>query len=386
MKSVKCSHCNEIIPLKNFCPYCGYKLDYNTFEPKTKRSRWFQFFGLAVFTIFLLSLRDIIQIFVGIVLVSMGSLITDINNEVPPWLILIITIISFLLMVFCIEIWYKKRLQKSLFSSTKSINIPYLFLILVISITLIENLIYFTDFLLNLFDLDPITTTPYDMYFNDTPSLLVFICLILFIGPLLEEIIYRFFIVTILQKASNSWFTSSIISALIFGLSHTLVDLIESSLRYTILHLLTTFLLGIILCLIFIKWGLIAAALFHSLWNGYSLFSQLLFMNNLTSILDLILIVFLFFTILISIIILFRYFNTLDIKKMKFSIDNHQLVLDILNLFAIIIYLLLIPLFLYSTFENLQLALALMSYPLLGVILGWILINKDNFILQYLFS
>jgi len=386
MRSVKCPQCNKMNPLVNFCLYCGYKLDYNLVEPNTKGRRWYQSFLLVFFTIFLLSLRDILQIFVMIILVSLGSSLIDLNTEIPPWFILIISITSSLLMIFCLEMWYQKKIQKSLFSSAKSMNIVSLFLILIISITLIEILILFTDLILNIFDLEPITSTPYDVYFKDSLSLLAFICLILFIGPLLEEIIYRFFIVTILQKASDSWFTSSIISALIFGLSHTLIDLIESSLRYTFLHLLTTFLLGIVLGLIFIRWGLIAAVLFHSLWNGYSLFTQLLLMNNLAHILDLTFIAFFLLTILTVIIMFFRYFSILNIKKIRIKTDIRQLMLIILNLFVIILFLLPIPLFLYSTFETQQLALALIIYPLLGVTMGLILLNKDNSIFSYLFS
>ncbi|WP_455463114.1 CPBP family glutamic-type intramembrane protease [Candidatus Hodarchaeum mangrovi] len=386
MRSVRCPQCNEIIPPVNFCLYCGYKLDHDIIEPETKGGRLYQSFWLAIFTIFLLSLRDIIQIFVMIVFVFLGSSLIDLNNEIPPWFILIINITSSSLVILSLEIWYKKKLLKSLFSTSKSLNIYSLFVILVISITSIEFMVFFTDLFLNIFDLEPITSTPYDVYFKDTFSLIAFICLILLIGPLLEEIIYRFFIVTILQKVSDSWFTSSIISAFIFSLSHTLVDLIESSLRYTFLHLLTTFLLGIVLSLIFIKWGLIPAVLFHSLWNGYSLFSQLLIINNLVTVLDLILIVFFLFTILTAIIMLFRYFSILNVKKIKFSTSIHQLMLIILNLFMIIIFLLPIPLFLYSTFETQQLALALIMYPLFGVTIGLVLLNKDKVILSHLFS
>jgi membrane protease YdiL (CAAX protease family) len=159
-------------------------------------------------------------------------------------------------------------------------------ILLGLTISVIEISVSLMDIGLDLFHLDQIQVTPYDVYFVDQINTLLFIILAGFVGPIFEELVFRRYAISMLLTRHESEAPVVITTALIFSLMHLPGDLQIGSLRYIILHLSVTFILGIILGVVYLRWGFFYAVVFHSAWNIFSVVISLAGLANLEVLVD----------------------------------------------------------------------------------------------------
>lgn len=247
-----------------------------------------------------------------------------------------------------------------------------------VSVSIIEILVSLTGIGLDLINVDPSLSSPYDDFFINPLNILTFTILATIIGPIFEELVYRHFTISTMLKQCQSKFFVVFTSALIFSLSHTAANLLES-LRYAILHLIVTFSIGIVLGIIFLRWGLKYAIIFHSLWNIFSLIVELLIIFDGQELIDLILLVSMAITFILTVFFLFLFRSSLVRIIFKTKLPTKTEILFILANFSIIItYELLLPLLLLSTNQNLLTAGLIFFYQFCGFLVGLILINRKQ--------
>ncbi|UCG90364.1 MAG: CPBP family intramembrane metalloprotease, partial [Candidatus Heimdallarchaeota archaeon] len=231
-------------------------------------------FRPAIFVIFLLSAYSLTQLVIGSAFLFLfpTNFFSDPTNY--AFFSLIIMLLSSTLLIAIIMKWIPLSSQKKPLEENQ---IPLLFLLLIIlilSVSIIEILVTFIDFGLDLINIAPSQSSPYDDFFITPLNILVFAILATTVGPIFEELVFRRFTISVMLKQCESKVLVVCMSALIFSLSHTATNLLES-VRYAILHIIATFIIGIALGIIFLQWGLKYAIIFHSFWNFFSLIIQL---------------------------------------------------------------------------------------------------------------
>ncbi len=378
-----CWRCqSQVLQLMKFCTNCGIKLDQSQYYRELLTpSTWDKIlatFRTGILVVFLLSIYFFVQILLGTLLFSFlpGDLAIESPSSVS---ILIITLIlSNLIMVLFIT-----RVSPSTFESSVSekLNLRIIFfllLLLFILIFFLEIMIIALNYLLDVIGLSSEQISPYDSFFEDPINYFLFALLAVSIGPVFEELVFRQVLINSLGKQVTSKTTLVLVSAIIFALSHSAGDLLDGSLRYAILHLVATTILGVILGVLFIYKGLKAAIIFHSLWNLFSVFVQLFIIIDQSLILDAILTISFFFSIIITLWLI--YSNRNEIKGKITEINRpHQKEggVALANLCMIVLYELILPLSLYNE-PNFSALLIVFIFQLLGVILGVILIEGEK--------
>ena len=139
-------------------------------------------------------------------------------------------------------------------------------IIFLTSLGLLEIFLTLLEHFLDFFSVPPADSTPYDDYFANNLIKLLFSLLVIIIGPLFEEIVFRQHVISFLEERIPSKYPVVFLSSVIFSLNHLPADLQNGSLRYTIEHLFVVFFLGIILALIYYRYGLFFSFLLHSLF------------------------------------------------------------------------------------------------------------------------
>ena len=301
---------------------------------------------LGILMIFLLSLYSLTQMMVGsvfILLFPANILIDPINQAL---LSLLVIMISNTILIVVLLKWKTFTLQISLPERSFFSYILLLLLLLITSISVIEIVVAIMDFGLDLIHVDPTLASPYDEYFSTPLNLLAFTILVTIFGPIFEELIFRRYTISImLNYYQDSKFLVICVSAMIFSLSHTAINVVRS-VRYAILHMFASFILGMILAIIFLRWGLKYAIFFHSFWNAYSLIVQLLINDGAVQLVDQIISLFAIITLILAIYLAFRSRSILG--SIKVNLPSRPKFLFFMNLFLIITYELIIPLFLLS--------------------------------------
>ena len=238
----------------------------------------------------------------------------------------------------------------------------------------------FIEYFFDQISLPPSVSSPYDDYLNDPSNVVIFGFLVILIGPVFEEIIFRQHICSFLESNISSKFLVIILSGIIFSLNHLPADLLNDSLRYTFEHLFVLFVLGLFLGVIYYKYGLLSAIFFHSFWNTFSFLSQTenlildpALLSNILLFCGLILIT------IFPIIILYR--KRQNVSNIKDSVKNMLFSQNIslyvfTNAFSIIIYELLIAILLITQ-QSLVSMLILFGIHTLGIILGFIVVDTD---------
>jgi membrane protease YdiL (CAAX protease family) len=379
-----CSHCQASVPSNtNYCPFCGHPNlsipDQLTIKETPQINRYLIRIRAAVLIIFLLSAYSLAQFIIGsfmILFLPNGIAIDSVEVD-------LINLVSMLLgsifMIFLLTRWVPFSFQKNPPVKKNKTTILLLFGILIVSVSIIEVLVVIVDFGLDIIQMSPSHSSPYDTYFMNPINSLVFLLLAVLVGPILEELIFRCFTISLLSSYSQSKLVVLSISALIFGLTHTTADLLEGSLRYAILHLIATFCLGVILGIIFITFNLKYAIIFHSFWNIFSFITQILVINGYLELVDSILLFFMAITAILACIALFWYKSSL-LKTIKgVTISTRREFLDIgLNFTLIIVYEVLLPLILFSYSLNIITAGLIILSQIIGVLLGILLIDREK--------
>lgn len=99
---------------------------------------------------------------------------------------------------------------------------------------------------------------------------------IVFLAPVYEEILFRFFIYAWLKKQYNSVKRALLISSLLFGLAHVPGQIIDrASIGLIVLVFIAMFFLGTMICACYEKTGnIISAIILHILWNAFIGFGE----------------------------------------------------------------------------------------------------------------
>jgi membrane protease YdiL (CAAX protease family) len=380
----KCTRCQASAPIyANFCPLCGQSissvLNEVAIKEKLQMNHYLVRFRTAILIIFLLSTFSLAQILIGsfMILIFPGEI--ALNSSEIELINLFSMILSSIFMIFFLTRWTPFSFQKDPPVKNNAATVILLLVILIVSVSVIEIVILLADFSLDIIRLSPSRTSPYDSYFMNPLNSSVFLLLVVFVGPILEELIFRRFVISLLSSQTSSKFVVLTISALMFGLTHTPADLIDGSLRYAILHLIATFLLGFILGIIFLAFNLKYAIVFHSFWNIFSFISQLLIINGYLELVDSILLFFIVITAILACFALFHYKASIKngIKGIRRPLKREFLIIC-LNFTIIIIYEVFLPLVLFSFSLNIITAGAIFLSQAIGFLLGLVFIDREK--------
>jgi len=147
---------------------------------------------------------------------------------------------------------------------------------LALIIFLVGGIEYLNSFILTKYFPDFIIETPYDFFSSDNIYvLLLSIILVVIIAPIVEEMFYRWTIVSTLKNGMNTSATI-LFSAFIFALAHSATNL-SYSFYFFIIHFVTTFIIGAILAFVFLKTEkVILAIILHATWNGLTALGAIL--------------------------------------------------------------------------------------------------------------
>ncbi len=411
MQFQKCPYCGKKTPLNQYCAYCGKLLqdtklcrkchasissnenkclscgsEVNNFdsivEPRAfSRLDWMLTkFKPSILLIFLITTNSILQLAISIIFYFFFPV--ELNSETNT-----ISELSLLLIIIASNIFMIGLMIKILPFSEKmeivreknSTSYFKLFIVLIFAITIIEIFTTIINSILDFIGISSLQKTPYDDFFGDPITIFVFTFLIVSVGPIFEELVYRKYTISLMSDFANSKTLIIIVSALIFAISHTAADIVGGSLRYALLHSFAIIILGIILGIIYNYWGLRGAIFFHSLWNFFSLIAQLLVNNNLISLLDLILLFFVGISIFSSIITIYKIRRQIKRLFHKISVPTLNDSVFILSNFGIIcIYIFMLAFVQIFLDQNMISAIILLLFNIGGIIFGIILINKEN--------
>ncbi len=377
----RCSKCNAIL-LSNvlICPSCDSHTSsfyLNDDSQINTSSGYTSKFRPAILIIFLLAAYSIIQLTIGFLIYFFFPNEMDIENNVLSFLsLLLILIISNVLMIGLITRIFSFSFEEKAKKETK--NKLWLVIIFILAISSIDIFTSIVDILLDFIGISKLQTSPYDQFFGDPVGIIGFTFLVVFVGPLFEELVYRKCTISAMSKLTDSKTLLICFSALIFAFSHLPSDLLNGSIRYTLLHLCATSVLGIILGIVYILWGLKGAIIFHSSWNIFSLLVQILVDNKLTALVDLLIILITSFTF-VTVILSFFHFRA-NFKELSFNIpqfSTNEFMSIFSNFILIIMYTLFPVLFQVLFGQNLlTIGINLILY-ILGIFSGIILLSKD---------
>ncbi len=135
-------------------------------------------------------------------------------------------------------------------------------------IFLVGGIQLLNSFILTKYFPDYTIDSPYDfLSSNNVYVLLLASILVIIIAPIVEEMFYRWTVVSTLKKGMNTSATI-LFSALIFALAHSATNL-AYSFYFFIIHFVTTFIIGAIFAFIYIKTKkIIVTIILHSVWNA----------------------------------------------------------------------------------------------------------------------
>jgi membrane protease YdiL (CAAX protease family) len=379
-----CQQCHVLIPfLSPVCPHCYSKQvqlkSYNSNVVSLRLDWWFLRFRFSIMMIFLLSLYFLIQLVMGSALTLLIPINLIPSTPIYEFFSLSVLMTSNVVLIIILSKWSSNSQQKGQQIENHFSIVFKLIGLLVVAVSFIEILVMIFDQILDVIGINPSQTSPYDNFLLNPLNILLFTLLSTIIGPIFEELVYRRYIISLIEKYSQSKMLMATISALIFSVSHSLADLLEGSLRYAILHFIVIFSLGMVLSMIFFAWGLKYAIIFHSLWNLFTLITSLLIINDFLNLVDMIAGFFLGISLIITIFTIIRYRTSIKKKFFEVNLPKKSEILFIFgNFFVIVTIEFVIPLVLLLQGQNIITEGMLLLIKIFGVILGFILINKEQ--------
>jgi membrane protease YdiL (CAAX protease family) len=334
----------------------------------------------SILLIFIVATNSIVQLAFSIIFYFFlpGEISSD-TNTISELSLLFIIILSNLFMIGIITKILPFFETKDKFLQKKPINYFKLILVLIFAISFVEIFTSILNLVLDFVGISPSISTPYDDYFGDPLIILVFTLLIISVGPIFEELVYRKYIISAMSSISNTKPLIIFVSALIFAFSHTAADIFEGSLRYTLLHFSAISILGIILGIIYTYWGLKGAIIFHSSWNFFSLAVQILADNNYIRMVDLIILLFIGISLLSLIVNIYTNrigFKMLYLKTICLSRKNSLLIL--LNFIIISLYVFFLTFIQLFFDQNILTSGFILLINIIGILFGIMLINKEK--------
>ncbi len=150
-------------------------------------------------------------------------------------------------------------------------------IIYVILFTVITPLAYLLEYLYKLIFRElPESKNVYEDFFRAPNGILIFFVTAVILAPILEELFFRGLLLNYVEKRFESTNLAIFVSSVVFGLSHTMGDFYGSDPLFTINHLLSTFVIGLILAIIYVKTrNLFNVIVIHALNNGFALYISL---------------------------------------------------------------------------------------------------------------
>lgn len=369
-----CNTCNNMyLNQSQNCPYCSTPINH---YPISKFVKYLMYFKPTLSIAFLLSSYFIAQMVLGFCSYIFFPELSQQNSVTSDTVSLLITIISNLIFILILS---KYSPYRSNYRSVKNNSFNRIFTtfgLFILCISFLELSLTFIEHFFDLISLPPSLSSPYDNYLENTNNAIIFSFLVILIGPIFEEIVFRQHINAFLESSIDSKLFIILTSGLIFSLNHLPADLLNGSFRFTFEHLYVVFILGIVLGVIYYKYGLLFAIIFHSLWNTFSLLTQIeslipdpVLLSNMLLVIG-----------LTSITILpgfFIYRKNKKIKESLWKLFSKKISRHIwINLVLIILYEVLIAILLV-TYQNLISIFFLLVIHTLGIILGFIVLDTE---------
>ncbi len=373
-----CNTCNNLyLRQSQSCPHCSTPI---THYPSSKYVSYLMYFQPTLSIVFILSSYFIVQMVLGFFFYSFFPESRQERSVISNTISLMIIIISNL---FYIVILTKYSPYKSNNSKIGSNHLPNIFTILglfILCISFLELTLTFIDFFFDQLSFPPSFSSPYDDYLGNPSNAIIFSFLVIIIGPIFEEIVFRKHICCFLESNISSKLFIIILSGIIFSLNHLPADLLNGSFRFTLEHLYVVFILGLVLGVIYYNYGLFYSILFHSLWNSFTFLIQIenlipdpVLLSNSLILLGLISI-----TILPSIIVYRKKDMITNLKSfLGKQLSSRKVSFPVFtNTLTIIIYQLLVAILLV-TYQSVTSTLLLFGIHTLGIIMGFIVLDSD---------
>jgi len=374
----ECKKCNHLyLTQLQSCPYCFTLINHFS---SPKYVIYLKYFQSTISIVFLLSSYFILQMVLGF---CFYLFLPELNQEeaiITDTVNLLVIISSNLIYILILTKYSPYKFNNR---NPGERNFPKLLFIIglfILSLSFLELSLTLFDHIFDQLSLPPSISSPYDEYFENPINTLIFSLLVILIGPIFEEIIFRKHICSFLESNISSKIFVVILSGIIFSLNHLPADLLNGSFRFTIEHLYVIFILGLVLGVIYYKYGLLYSIIFHSLWNTFSFLTQIenvipdpVFLSNLLQFLGLITI-----TILPGFILYKKRENVINIQNLRRILLSYRKVsLPIFtNTMSIIIYEILVALLLVADQSVISIIL-LLGLHTLGIILGFIVLDAD---------
>ncbi|MHA2113758.1 MAG: CPBP family glutamic-type intramembrane protease [Candidatus Hodarchaeales archaeon] len=260
---------------------------------------------------------------------------------------------------------YKHNIRK--IGSNHLPNILTIIGLFILCLSFLELTLTFLNYFFDQLSIPPSFSSPYDDYLGNPSNAIIFAFLVMCIGPIFEEIVFRKHVSYFLESNISSKLFVIFLTGVIFSLNHLPADLLNGSFRFTLEHLYVVFILGLVLGVIYY-------------WNSFTFLTQ-----NENLIPDPVLLSNLLFVLgLISIIILpgiIVYKEKEKVTNMKNSLcdrlSSKKLSLSVFtNTLAIITYEFLVAILLV-TYQSVLSTLLLLGIHSLGIILGFIVLDID---------
>ena len=373
-----CNTCNNLYLNKlQSCPHCSTPLNH---YPSPKYVSYLMYFQPTLSIVFLLSSYFILQMILGFISYSLFPELSQDESVISNTISLMIIIISNLIYILILTKYYPYKNNDRKMGSNPLPNIITILGLFILCISFLELTLTFLNYFFDQLSLPPSFSSPYDDYLGNPSTALIFAFLVILIGPIFEEIVFRKYISYFLESNISSKLFVVFLSGVIFSLNHLPADLLNGSFRFTLEHLYVVFILGLVLGVIYYNYGLFYSILFHSLWNSFTFLTQI---ENLIP--DPVLLSNLLFTLgLISIIILpgiLVYKKKEKVTNMKNflwdRLSSRKLSLPVFtNTLTIIIYEFLVAILLV-TYQSVLSTLLLLGIHTLGIILGFIVLDTD---------
>ena len=401
---VTCPYCGHSFPISNYCIHCGERMENirtckkcenlylkqlqscpYCFTPinhlsSPKYISYLMYFQPTLSIVFLLSSYFITQMVLGFCFYLFFPEINQEDTIISDTVNLLIIIISNLIFILILTKYSPYKFNNR---NTGKRNLTKLLTIIgvfVLSISFLELSLTLFNHFFDQLSIPPSLSSPYDDYLGNPVNAIIFSFLVIFIGPVFEEIIFRRYISSFLELNISSKTFVIFLSGIIFSLNHLPADLLNGSFRFTIEHLYVVFILGLVLGFIYYKYGLLYSIVFHSLWNTFSFLTQIenvlpdpVFLSDVLLIIGLISI-----TVIPGFIVYQNRENMRNIKNfVGILLTSRKISLPaLMSTISIIIYELLVAMLLVAN-QNVLSIFLLLGVHLLGIILGFIVLDTD---------
>ncbi|HUU76950.1 MAG TPA: CPBP family intramembrane glutamic endopeptidase [candidate division Zixibacteria bacterium] len=332
------------------------------------RSKFFTHFGLWM-TILYSSSFEVIGALIGTMILSIAVTVNFLQihpdgtydpNSSHALILLLITNLIATIVVGGTALFLNRKIG---FTSKKQMikivqnDLKFLVFGFSVMLFVVAGLEALISFIQERFYPDFYVVTPYDFFKSDNlVVILIAVISVSIFAPIVEEIFFRWIIIDTFRGGRNKYATI-IFSSLIFAFAHSAANL-SYSFYFFIIHLITTFIIGLIFGIIYYKTRkIILTIILHAVWNLVISLSAIFEFFNLGAIYNIIYLILIglgAFGTIFGIVFYFRskekrgnFIKNLNSKKTKIKIKSEWFVL-ILVYFSLIV---IIPVILQNLLE-----------------------------------